>query len=237
MIVSHRYKFIFLKTRKTGGTSIEIALSKFCGPQDVITPISPTDERLRTELGYRGRQNNHVSIRRYTLPDYARLVVPGTRRAFRRHTPATRARRDVGEACWKKYFKFSVERDPWDKAVSLYYWRARGSKPRISFAQFIDTVDESHLSNFEIYGVGDSIVADHVIRYENLHAELAHVAARLNLPEPLELPRAKSGYREDSGRYWDLFSPDAVARVAHVCRREIKAFGYAGGPSPAGPPA
>ncbi|MEL6382956.1 MAG: chondroitin 4-O-sulfotransferase, partial [Cyanobacteria bacterium J06626_18] len=32
MIISHEYKFIFLKTRKTAGTSIEIALSKFCGP-------------------------------------------------------------------------------------------------------------------------------------------------------------------------------------------------------------
>ena len=57
MIISHDYKFIFLKNRKTAGTSIEIALSKFCGPNDVITPISPEDEATRKELGYRGPQN------------------------------------------------------------------------------------------------------------------------------------------------------------------------------------
>jgi hypothetical protein len=33
MIVSHRYRYIFIKTKKTTGTSIEIALSRHCGPR------------------------------------------------------------------------------------------------------------------------------------------------------------------------------------------------------------
>ena len=39
MIVSHKHKFIFIKTKKTAGTAIEAALSELCGPQDVITPF------------------------------------------------------------------------------------------------------------------------------------------------------------------------------------------------------
>jgi hypothetical protein len=55
MIISHEHKFIFLKTKKTAGTSIELAVSQLCGPDDVITPLAMADEVLR--LGGRRAQN------------------------------------------------------------------------------------------------------------------------------------------------------------------------------------
>ena len=50
-----RAQFIFLKTRKTAGTSIELALSDLCGARDIITPLTETDEALRANG--RGAQN------------------------------------------------------------------------------------------------------------------------------------------------------------------------------------
>jgi len=46
VIISHEHKFIFLKTKKTAGTSIELALSQLCGPDDIIAPITEGDEVL-----------------------------------------------------------------------------------------------------------------------------------------------------------------------------------------------
>lgn len=40
MILNHKYKFIFIKTKKTASTSLEIVLSKLCGKKDIITPVS-----------------------------------------------------------------------------------------------------------------------------------------------------------------------------------------------------
>jgi hypothetical protein len=54
MIVSHKHKFIFLKTKKTAGTSIELALSPFCGDSDILVPLARAEETLRM---VRGAQN------------------------------------------------------------------------------------------------------------------------------------------------------------------------------------
>ncbi len=46
MILSKLHKFLFLKGRKVAGTSVEVFLSGICGPEDVITPITPIDENI-----------------------------------------------------------------------------------------------------------------------------------------------------------------------------------------------
>ena len=57
MIVSHAHRFIFIKTQKTAGTAMEVALSAICGPDDIITPIQTWIEGERREHAGRGPQN------------------------------------------------------------------------------------------------------------------------------------------------------------------------------------
>ena len=53
MIISHSHRYIFIKSEKTAGTSVEAALSKHCTDNDMVTPLGDywfnRDERGRMD--------------------------------------------------------------------------------------------------------------------------------------------------------------------------------------------
>lgn len=226
MIISHRYRFIFLKTLKTASTSIEIALSKYCGPQDVITWIAPEDEKVRRALGYLGPQNCGIPVPRYTVKDWLLVVMQRKRLKYYNHMPARRVRSGIGRHVWDSYYKFCFERNPWDRVVSLYFWKNRNRNPRPTFGEFLQNANKYSLSNWYIYAIREKIVIDHVGLYEDLELELERIAERLMLPGKLLLPRAKSGYREDQRRYWEIIGEAEREVITKICSREIAHFGY-----------
>jgi len=225
MIVSHQHRFIFLKTRKTAGTSIEIALSRHCGPRDIITPISVVDEPRRAGGEFRGAQNYVVPWRDYRLKDWARMVKLRKRARLINHVHARSVLRRVGRDVWDSYFKFCVERNPWDRAVSLYFWKTRELDSRPDLQQFLRSTPERLLSNYFIYTLKGAIAVDMVVSFEDLQSGLDAVARRLGLP-CLDLPRAKSGHRADQRHYRELMGDTERDIVAAACAREIEAFDY-----------
>jgi hypothetical protein len=227
VIVSHDHRFIFLKTRKTAGTSIEIALSRFCGPRDIVTPITPEDEALRASLGSGGPRN---------FEGQAAKGAPGAKRRgvrFYNHMPAEEVRASVGDDVWRTYRKVTIERNPWDKAVSLYFWRQR-EEASLSLIEFLRAEEAgphgrygSRLSNWSIYTIDDVPAADQVMRYERLVQEIEALGASLGLPGAIELPHAKATSRPDRRPYQELMGPEERDIVARICRREIALLGYA----------
>jgi hypothetical protein len=226
VIISHRHKFIFLKTKKTGGTSIEIALSRLCGPEDVITRISPPDEELRQELGFPGPQNTALPADQVGLGARALAALRGRALEFYNHAPAEFVRRHVSPAVWDGYFKFSFERDPYDKAISRYYWSNRDRKELPPLTEYLEREREMQLSNWSIYAIGDRVATDFVGRYENLAEDLRTALRRVGITEAVELPRTKAGTRSDRRHYSELLDARARARIEKVCARELAAFGY-----------
>jgi hypothetical protein len=227
MIVCHAHRYIFVKTRKTAGTSVEIALAKFCGPNDVITRDTPADQEIRAALGHPGPQNEYgVGFRHYVLGDWRRLLTRGVRARFKNHMPARRIRAIVGERIWASYFKFTIERDQWDKAVSLYYWRTRAMEPRPTLLEFLQSANRHSISNFDVYAIDGRVAVDRVIRYESLERELEDVRTQLGLPEPIALPRAKGQHRPRDADARALIGSGEKDIIDRVCAREIAAFGY-----------
>lgn len=227
MIVCHRHRFIFIKTRKTAGTSIEIALSRYCGPEDVITPISPEDEALRISLGYRCAQNFAYPLSRYSRIDLLKLALRAKKIHAYNHMSAEQVRELVGEETWQAYFKFTVERNPWDKVVSRYYWQYQDPRCRPPLSEFVLKGRIHKVASFDQYAIDGRIAVDHVIRYEDLRQEMKALTQRLDLPSAPELPFAKAQTRRDRRPYQELYGDDERHMVAIMFAREIAAFGYA----------
>ena len=221
MIVCHRHRFIFITTRKTAGARIEAALAGFCGDGDIVTGSTQANGSTvaRAATGTGGA----LALTRYRPVDWLRLMVRGERARLDRHLSAAEIRALVGADVWSGYFKFCVERDPWEKAVALYEQRTRDRKPRPTLATFLTEARPESLSNFGLYSIDGALAVDRVIRYEHLDAELEAVRNLLNLPAPITL-----GTRADRvSHYSTVIGPAERALLDRACAREIELFGYA----------
>jgi hypothetical protein len=230
MIVSHQHRFVFIKTRKTAGTSIEIALAEHCGPADIITPIDEVDEQIRRELGHRGPQNFEVRQPASGLGGLiSRLFGRNVVRHYN-HAPASLIRARIGPQSYDSYRKFCVVRNPWDRAVSLYFWRKNrpGSEnldKEMSFAEFVRDTPADVLSDAHIFTIDGAAAVDRFVRYENLAEDLTTALAELDLPA-IDLPWAKSGTRETKDHYSWIFDDESEARIRELCAWEIDNLGY-----------
>lgn len=226
MIVCHEYRYIFLKTNKTAGTSVEIALSTHCSDRDIITPMS--DEGLRKQCGGHGPANYLAPWRDYAVKDWRRFLLNGRRKLrFHNHMPASEARPYLGEEIWNSYFKFCFERNPWDRVVSYYFWHFRGREaPPISEFIHSGRLQSLKKRGFGLYTIDNEIVVDRVCRFENLQDDLNQVGVRLQLPGPLDLPNAKSGTRKEKKHYSEILTDADRQHIAGLFADEIKLFGY-----------
>lgn len=205
MIASHAHRFVFVKTRKTAGTSLEIALSRHCGPTDIVTRISTEDEELRAAAGGVGPQNDDTDPSSYA------------------HMGARRVIEVLGRETWDAYFTFAVERNPFDVVASSWRYSARKPSFTKTFAEFVRTprrLDRLAL-NERLYRMGGQVVVDQVYRYEELPAAVADISSRLGLD--LDLPHAKQG---SGPHYRELYGPGDAEIVAARFERTIREFGY-----------
>lgn len=180
-IISFTHNFIFLKNVKTAGTSIEVDLSPLAGEDAVVTPIIPPE-------------NGHQP-RNFTDPQNGTML-------FRNHMSAQDIRRLIGPERFNAMYRFCVERDPIDKAISQFHM-LRNSP--------VHNADQSYQKDFETFCQdGDfpvdlwryseridgthRLLVNRVLRYDRLAQELSDVMTNLGLTTFKLQARAKSSY-------------------------------------------
>ncbi|WP_435258627.1 hypothetical protein ACSBLW_02300 [Thioclava sp. FR2] len=234
MIISHSKKFLFIKPRKTAGSSVELALSPLLQRGDLATPIAPIEEKLR-----RAEDGVKVELIRYTS-----LLFP---RRLRDHSTLEKAVACFGPSILG-YFIISMTRNPWDRAVSQFFWTLRRSD--IKHADFDDQkrafidytqkwgrrswIDPfygrkrqrtAHATAQYCYQGKPSV--DFFIRFEFLSQDMSTLGAKLGEPS-LNVPenRLKSQHRNKLRPWWEFYDEPTKDMIASECSQEIQMFGY-----------
>ena len=137
-------------------------------------------------------------------------------------------------------FKFGFTRNPFDRAVSLYFYlqRTGGVGQDSSFKEFLQMLEERRFDPIGLYNnrnfsqcnpqiswLQDSFGSqsmDFIGRYENLDDDFNRVCEILGLPRKVLVQANKSGHSEFE-QYYDQGTRDLVLKIY---KDDFQAFGY-----------
>ncbi len=218
MIICNPLKIIFVKTKKTAGTSFEIALSKFCESNCVITPLTPNDEALRKSLGFRKAQNyKNIYWKEY------RLKTDGM---FSSHISASILCETIPKEIWNNYKKITIFRNPFETIISKYFWIG-GEKTGMHFSNFVKKNKSLLKDNLRIAPLKGKSKLDFYLKYQNIEEDLQSLKLK-KLYDVFKNIHAKSNTRPKNISSANLYkaNSDIISIIEDECKDEIEYFGY-----------
>jgi hypothetical protein len=179
-VISFKHSFVFVKTTKTAGTSIEVELSKIAGDDAIVTPIVP-------EVAGHAPRN-------YASADGSAL--------FSGHMTAVAIRNLIGPKTFQQMHKFCVEREPVSKCISDFHMRRnspvrnKDGKYRKDWPTYCAKgrfpIDLDKYS--EKRGGVRQVIVDELLAYEQLAQALPVLLQKLGVQDFTLRARAKSEY-------------------------------------------
>ena len=214
MIVSHSRRFLFLKTRHTASTSIQINLEEYCDENDIATRYRRQNEPEPTYMAING-------VPHILLDDALGRFV---------------RKRQV-----KSYFKFCFVRNPFTRLPSAFWENRRFSNNfayrvcpnldisdieavRKAFSTWIIHAPRPSQNCHEFTLFHGKPVMDFIGKFENLLEDYAHVCGLLDIPVDPLLHRHK--HEKPKCHYSEMYTRKARARVEDIAKLDLEFFGY-----------
>jgi|688.fasta_scaffold04259_14 hypothetical protein len=198
MIIAHKNRFIFVKSRKTAGSSIQHALATFCEPEDVISGSGFS--RNIDQIGDKNRA----------------------------HVEAEEIRCLLGAEVWESYYKFCFIRNPWDLTISRFFWDIKKMRTQeVDFNRWLKSkkISQLEIDTLTPYThIKGKLAVDFVGRYEHLSEDFARLCNKLELPLP-ELPHQKARHVAKQ-HYSQYYNDESIEIVRKLHGEAIDYFGY-----------
>ena len=208
MIISLQHKFIFIKNRKVGGSSLEkYLIDKLVNKKTDIHTGTSTKEYSSNNINRKdgGSVSGHMSI-----IDISKIL----------NTKI--------DNLLSNFYIFSVERNPFDKCVSSYYFSRKKDE---SFLSYLNSSKNIPM-DWSKYTVNNNIIGT-VYRYENFSVVFEDLNYFLNLKsdkiltlDEFNLYNLKSMYRPKNETYKKQYNDETKKFVREHFKNEIIKFGY-----------
>jgi len=216
VIISYRQRFLFIHIEKAAGTSVKKALRPYAHrPQ--------FHHRVFRKAGLHGLYP-HYKMRIWTD-----------------HLSASAVKRELPEREWKRLFKFTFVRNPWDLEVSRYFFYMNLKKwhpddPRTiaanragSFRAYLDWRREQPIKRqvdyiFDEWGAP---LLDFVGRVETIDDDFRLVAGRIGIAARLSHENTfnTKAFRKSTD-FRDYYDDESAGIVERLARKDIEVLGY-----------
>lgn len=179
-MISHKHKVIFIHIPKSAGSSV----FKYFLPERNINWKNPDYEVLYGWCPKRRIHLQHATTKQLLETEL------------------------ITEEQWKTYYKFTIVRNPWDRAYSDYLWIQDDRKVYDSFYNFIykkgkfkkilnDNSNMNYrgdhlLNQTDFFSLDNEWKVDSVLRFEELDTEMKQLTKKLNLKEKFDIHIQKS---------------------------------------------
>ena len=250
-VISYKHKFIFIHPRRTGGTSLKLALLKFCGEKDIVSDIK---ENQRKWITFKPTANYNLevtskklningfytfitsfikvlpllkSIFKFNYPPNFSLKIPlyiqKTEYKFYTHCPIKKVRKIVGNDFFNEAFKFTIVRNPYDQFLSFYM----GYHSKRNFQEFTKK-EASYFFNRENSDFHNKTLPyDKIIKYENFKEDIEQLSKLLKLPENLyEIFKNINASKAYGKKDLNMIDKDSQKIIYKNAYHFFKLFGY-----------
>ncbi|USR41530.1 hypothetical protein L1F06_008925 [Ectopseudomonas hydrolytica] len=245
-IISFEHRFVFVKTRKTASTSLEAFLRRYTVAGDVVTQLTPRDEKWCVERGWCSCnyaadpevERAYMQLCMDDCFDEAMRYIRSAKRLYVGHMPASKIKRllEGNGYRWEDFHFFTVERHPysWLLFVLLYNNSAYHERGACEIdlndineraRAFIESEGFLQRLNSNLYTEEGRLLVKDVMRYENLQEDLARMLTPLvGTPDMSEFPFLKKNAQHLSPT--DVFDVKTLELLRRKAEPVLQLAGY-----------